>query len=1025
MPKRKTEEAQPEHNGIHKHKKLRTHQSSSAENATASLAQGDEKETPLESSAQKDHKEAKAARKQARKIARQQRRDEDARAGRTQNRSSTADGDVPAPVHASEALKWKKAEKRRRKEVMKPRGIDRSVYKSDETPSWTVSKPVGGQMLDLDPLFSPKEDYLLIAFGSSIHVYSTATSLMVRKLRVGGSDRIGSFAFSSADPNHLYVGTNEGVVQVWDWLQGQKLHFWFTKCRIYAIATSNHVDADESSEIVYTIDRKGAGGPWRISAHRLRSGSEADQSEVVTLRKSQEPITAFKVVENGKCIIATSGSVLTLGTTDFPAQAPLGGLSYTWRDIECPEWISCFDVRIVHEEKSSTNKQSGKDSRIGRLDIVIGGLKGSLHVYDDLLRNLVRRERKSDKEMLGDLTSRRKHWHRNAVLTVKWSRDGNYIISGGLETVLLIWQLETGSHSTLPHLGAALEGLVVSPSGSSYAIRLADNSAMILSTAELKPTFSVAGIQLRADDRDRLQLPHVANVDTPNKRMVPSREQNLLAIGGPSGLLCAIPSTTSSRIPSTLPQNASYLQTYDVLSAQQLAKQALTRTKATDLNVGPESNTIEEPNVVLMRISSGGDWLATVDEWMPPKRDLALVIHSDEQAIVERQGRREIHLKFWSWDPERKLYELVSRIDDPHASQSGVADEHNRVFDLVANPSSSIFATVGGDGLVRVWTAHVRIRDGSTVKDKKGGSLTDWRCDATISIDIRALSPQSYTSAKLAYSTDGSCIAVAYTLASSPWTVHIVDPYLGTARSGPYGPFTGPLYGLGIVDRYLIVLSDQLRVWNLVTQRLAYGFTLAPQQPHSGEQYSFKHLAVDAERGTFAVALPDIDESVPDPHGAILYSKVTIFEPTNPAPIFVGTIPRTVTALTRSHRPPGYVVVNSAAEIRTFTPRQTRPQSGMALPTPPETQSRGLKDIYGDPNSVNGTVDVEVQKPRTDILANLSALSVEPRVDEPDAVVVPPEKLAATLDAGPGYAMPPVSELFERVARLFAGNREP
>ncbi|KAL8700890.1 MAG: hypothetical protein Q9201_005210 [Fulgogasparrea decipioides] len=1020
MPKRKTEEAQPEHNGIRENKKLRTHESNSTGNTAASLAQGNEKETPFESSARKDYKEAKAARKQAKKVARQQRRDEDARAGRTTG------GDVSAPVHASEALDWKKAKKRRRKEEAKSRGIEQSVHKSDKTPSWIVSEPVGGQMLDLDPLFSPKEDYLLIAFGNLILVYSTATSLLVRKLHVGRSDRISTFVFSSADPNHLYVGTKEGVIQIWDWLEGRKLHFWFTKCRIFAIAASSQVDADESSELVYTIDRKGAGGPWRISAHRLRSGSEADQSEVVTLRKSQEPITAFKVVEHGKCIIATSGSVLTLGTSDVPAQAPLGNVSYTWRDIECPEWISCFDVRIVHGEESPTKKQSGKDLRIGRIDIVIGGLKGSLHVYDNLLRNLIRRERKSDKEMLGDLTSRQKHWHRNAVLTVKWSRDGNYIISGGLETVLLIWQLETGSHSTLPHLGAALEGLVVSPSGSSYAIRLADNSAMILSTAELKPTFSVAGIQLRADDHDRLQLPHVGNVDAPNQKKIQRREQNYLAIGAPSGLLCAVPSTTSSRIPSTLPQSVSYLQTYDVLSAQQLSRQALTRSKATDLNVGPESNTIEEPNVVLMRIKSGGDWLATVDEWMPPKRDLASFIHSDEQAITERQSRREIHLKFWSWDHERKLFELVSRIDDPHASQSGVADEDNRVFDLVANPSSLTFATVGGDGLVRVWTAHARFRDGSTVKNKQGGPLTDWRCNATISIDIRALAPQLYTGAKLAYSKDGSCIAVACTLASSPWTIHIIDPYLGAARSGPYGPFTGPLYGLGIIDRYLILLSDQLRVWNLVTQRLAYGFTLAPHQPrHSGEQDDLKHLTVDAERGTFAVAFPDVDESVPDPHGVTLYSKVIIFEPTSPAPVFVATVPRTVTVLTKSYRPPGYVVVNSAAEIRTFTPRQTRPQSSMALPTPPETPSRGLQNIYGVPNSAKGTIDEETQKPRSDFLVNLSTLSVEPRIDEYDAVVVRPEELAAALDAGPGNAMPPVSELFERVARLFAGNREP
>lgn len=154
------------------------------------------------------------------------------------------------------------------------------------------------------------------------------------------------------------------------------------------------------------------------------AGSEAHKSEVVTLRKSQEPITSFSVVENGRTIIATSGSVLALGTTDFCGQTPLSSLSYTWRDIECPEWISCFDVRVVQEETSSKHKQSGRGRRIARIDLVIGGLKGSLHVYDDLLRKLIRKEKGLDKGTAIDLASQLKHWHRNAVLSVSWSRDG-------------------------------------------------------------------------------------------------------------------------------------------------------------------------------------------------------------------------------------------------------------------------------------------------------------------------------------------------------------------------------------------------------------------------------------------------------------------------------------------------------------------------------------------------------------------------------------------------------------------------
>ncbi|KAL8857158.1 MAG: hypothetical protein Q9198_010734, partial [Flavoplaca austrocitrina] len=300
----------------------------------------------------------------------------------------------------------------------------------------------------------------------------------------------------------------------------------------------------------------------------------------------------------------------------------------------------------------------------------------------------------------------------------------NYLISGGLETTLVLWQLETGYINTLPHLGAPIEGIVISPSGASYAIRLADNSAMIVSTAELKPTFSIAGVQSTdTNSLEHMKLPYIATVDSSPENMVRPRTLRPLAVNSSIGLLCAIPSTTPSRVPSTVPQPVSFLQTIDTTSAQQLSKQALTRTKVTDLNVGPESNSILEPNVILLQLSQDGKWLATVDEWVPPKRDLAFFSYDDDQAIEEQDGRREIYLKFWSWHENNKVWSLVSRVDDPHASQSGVVVGKNRVLDLVADPSSTGFATVGEDGVVKTWKASIRQRHNSTVTNKHGHSL--------------------------------------------------------------------------------------------------------------------------------------------------------------------------------------------------------------------------------------------------------------------------------------------------------------
>lgn len=604
------------------------------------------------------------------------------------------------------------------------------------------------------------------------------------------------------------------------------------------------------------------------------------------------------------------------------------------------------------------------------------------------------------------------------ILDVKANGEGNYVLSGGLETVLLLWQLETGSYTTLPHLGAPLESIVVSPSGSSYAARLANNSTMILSTAELKPTFSVAGVQLPVDTNPDIQLPWLPSVDAPIQKSVSSQRLRFPVVSGPLGLLCAVPAATASRIPSISPHSVPYLQTFAVETTHQISRQALTRTKATDLNIGPELNIIEEPNTALMQLSYDGQWLATVDEWMPPKRDLAMVTHDDEQTLQELRARKEMYLKFWSWNNDAKIWELVSRIDDLQADATGTEDGEYRILDLASSPTSNGFATVGSDGFVRIWIARTRERHGSAVKNNQGQQMTGWHCRSIIPIDSEAFSSQIYTEGKLAYSSDGSCLAVACS-SSLPWTVHLIDTQQSKARIGPYGPYEGPLHGLGIIDKYLIMLSDQLLVWDLVTQRVAYGFTLSSQQTKRRQQDQFGHLAVDTQGGTFAVGLPIRNDSQAS-KGAKLGSEIMIFEPANPIPIFVQKLPQLVTALNTIYNRPGYIVVDSAAEIRTLTPKQFRLDPSTALPSPPATPSRGLQEIYGNGQKV---VDSSDEKVSTEFAKSLSALSVEPRIDDQESRVVPHERLAEIFDVGPAYAMPPVTDLFERVAYLFAGKR--
>ena len=181
---------------------------------------------------------------------------------------------------------------------------------------------------------------------------------------------------------------------------------WQISSQIHSCTTNNG--------LLYIIDRKD-GGHWLLSAHRLVKGGEKAVTDVKTLLKFRTRLTSFKVLNEGRIIVATSQSQLLIGTCKVPAPTKLNDLNYVWRVVQCPEWIVSFDVR---------SRPSSKKSPFDAIDVVTGGLKGSIYVYEDLLLNLMQKE-----SGRGEVSSRRLHWHRSGVLSVKWSLDGMSISS--------------------------------------------------------------------------------------------------------------------------------------------------------------------------------------------------------------------------------------------------------------------------------------------------------------------------------------------------------------------------------------------------------------------------------------------------------------------------------------------------------------------------------------------------------------------------------------------------------------------
>lgn len=589
---------------------------------------------------------------------------------------------------------------------------------------------------------------------------------------------------------------------------------------------------------------------------------------------------------------------------------------------------------------------------------------------------------------------------------------GNYIISGGLETVLVLWQLETGQRQFLPHLSASVESIVVSPSGASYGIRLADNSAMIVSTSELQPTFSVAGIQLPAKRKVGIQLSFFPTADGPTQGWVPKTNARFPAVVSPLNpgqLLLAVPSSATLGL-ITKSQKSCYLQSFDILSAHQISKQALTRTNDTIVNIGPELNQIEEPDVIHMQISNDGRWLATIDEWVPPGSDLTILAFNRQREAEEQLSRREIYLKIWRWDSQSKRWELSSRIDKPHSASMGT------ILDLASDPSSAGFATIGDDYTLRIWKPLVRHRNGRDVSGPDGKTLTNWRCRSTTHLEEYGYDRKvNQPGAKLAYSLDGSLIATGYCFSSSS-TIYLVNVSTGTVTRTLSNLYTGPLIGLGILQNFLVILSNELRVWDLVGEDDSFAFKLQTYGIDAQKRLNSAQLAINAPAGTFAISLPEQTQSSKMTR---LKSRIIVFDPRTPQPLYEAATQNPTALLLPTRERSGYYIVDDAAEVSVLSSRQIIP----TLPEQPSSEEaafcRGLENIFGTGASTKQkeTSTSDSEEP-SKAAVPASRLLAMPKDNQDVSVSL--DKLAELFDTGSAFNLPPIAELFGQVASLFS-----
>jgi len=91
------------------------------------------------------------------------------------------------------------------------------------------------------------------------------------------------------------------------------------------------------------------------------------------------------------------------------------------------------------------------------------------------------------------------HWHAHAVSSISFTPNGAYLLSGGEESVLVIWQLHTGKKEFVPRVGAPISSISVRPAGEKeeeYLLGLSDATYTFVGSGSLKISRAFSRIKL-------------------------------------------------------------------------------------------------------------------------------------------------------------------------------------------------------------------------------------------------------------------------------------------------------------------------------------------------------------------------------------------------------------------------------------------------------------------------------------------------------------------------------------------------
>lgn len=267
--------------------------------------------------------------------------------------------------------------------------------------------------------------HLIIAYNTSIQVYSAMDSLLVRRIPItvvessaekpATAPIIAAMRISKQNSNFVWVACSDGRVFHVDWTTTEAPESFQTRS---GTAKALVVFQSDNTQDVLLVAEADKSSRVEIVAYEGNVQSMVQPKVVLEMKKAGTGLQILESSRDGQVLAGAINDRLFIGVPTQEQTGTLEGLKFEFFSFDAPELITALDVRVY--ARSSSKKARANPAPV--VDVIVGGARGSIYLYHDVLsRSQALGKPGSDKDMI---QAQKYHWHRRAVHALKWSLDG-------------------------------------------------------------------------------------------------------------------------------------------------------------------------------------------------------------------------------------------------------------------------------------------------------------------------------------------------------------------------------------------------------------------------------------------------------------------------------------------------------------------------------------------------------------------------------------------------------------------------